>query len=1724
MTRILSPEEFVELAKSRKLHYRTTFAGLPISIENRKGSRRYWTDPETGEEGSTLMEHPYGYIRGRKGADGDEVDVFLGPDENSNHVFIVNQRAGADLRRFDEHKVMLGFRTLDEARAAYLKHYNARGPQLLGSIREWTMERFKRWLDGGDLDEPVQKGELPLNLFKGGPYIGPRGGKWADAAHTIPWSDEHDAKPQKIPLSVHPKIAPRGDEHVYVADVGDGHVRVSPYEDAKYGPTMPRESVKHFVNDLAGKVDLPKSGNAAIDSVIDGKATLLGKGDDGIAFKVGDQVVKVSTTVPFQPMNPGHRSPEQAADMLRAQVETGNKLADEGIPALRSTFVKHGDKGFQIKPHVDIPEKWTRAQLDTIQDAVHEMHAKGYAMNDDIQAGLVDGKIVFYDTGKVAEAKGSGIYSETSEDLNRLRRLYEGSGEKFVNKKDPESKQTWDRVMGKDGMLDRMKSGANADFVRHWLDKASNKRVEEANATLTGKALKTAIMIIEEETEWAREDINMKVDSFAKKAGVPLNLFKGGPYIGPRGGKWADAAHTIPWTEKQPATPQLGLDFAPPVHDSAHLSDEERDLKIAEIVHVHDTRERELVEGEFGRERSRPIPGSGVLSVCSRCGKEHEVHATVRLTNGKHTIMGTGCAKKQSPEMASRIGTLERAAKALGKASHELTAARKKVVEVSAKNEAAKKVVEGLELPDVHELSIDDPEADAFARKMLEDGRRRVFKMGDAEQVLWVSESTNPSTPYGRDYLHQQLTSTWREKRLKEHGYDRGAERDLKTEIENMEKRVRKLSAQREAAVQKSQVGGTMDLFKGGPYLGPKGGLYADPEHKVAWSEKTHGKVQPHHCPRCKGVAHVVSRQPSLIGGAEHVTSAPCNTCNAKGKHSFNHEKAKEHGIPTPPEHAPKAPEPQLSLHHQKKEQLSLFSMVGIPLDLFKGLGEGVARGGKYIRRVPYTDAHGKRKYRYYYSETASARDVTEGEEVRLGKRVVKVEKVEKDGTITLRVDGRAQKVSPNQWHSMMARAYGPRFHGWAKKRAEQAINAVLRHVPREALVDLKGSTDEERLAELRVRVPEVYAKLQKSFKQAGVDPFRAKQILARSLERRRWEPEARAAVLGSILQKHVKATSFDQIVRAAENLAGGFGLVKAEHASSALALRAPGGDEERFPAELEATAKAAEKELAKLSALLAKARHGDRTAMAEVLAHGVGADATHHLAMLLQAFPGLRDNTAEKARTTLAEVPSVAPRKAPKQVGSDTVLYVAGEGGQPQALRARYRLIEASEVRASHDPLHAFKKREDYPEGVQERAYHRDQSEQAKVIRNAQRLKPAFLINTNPDAVNGPPMITQDGVALGGNSRTMSMQVAYAEHPDKAAEMKSYMREHAHEFGLTGDDVDAMEAPILVREVTPEGKDKHSKEEMRLLVRQMNESFTQGMDPRAMQVAMGRKLDDAALKSLGDNMQPDETLGEFLSTSRSEHFTNALHRTGIIDDRSANQYMHHGRLNEDGKTLVARILMGRLVGDADLLSNTQKSTVDAIAQSAIPIMQAKSYGDKYDVRNDLAVAISARNHLQTLADKGTIKAMTPDITDAQLRRTMSHFESLFSDDRHPVASNPMAQKILEVLIRRPGTRQMSDTFKRFLDRASKYPENQTGFFGDTGPSPMSMMERALASSIEDEEAEKAARAAEKEARENLKNAKVKDDESKAKDDQGGLFGKGVRFGLPKHLYNFDGS
>jgi len=131
------------------------FQGLPISIENEKGSIRSGQD-EKGNKWSVKMPADYGYVKRTEGADGDQVDVYVGPDETSSSVFVIDQK---DHRtgRFDEHKVMLGFDSLRSAIQSYTNGFSDGKAHLrLGNVARLSMKEFKQWLSHHDTKKPIR--------------------------------------------------------------------------------------------------------------------------------------------------------------------------------------------------------------------------------------------------------------------------------------------------------------------------------------------------------------------------------------------------------------------------------------------------------------------------------------------------------------------------------------------------------------------------------------------------------------------------------------------------------------------------------------------------------------------------------------------------------------------------------------------------------------------------------------------------------------------------------------------------------------------------------------------------------------------------------------------------------------------------------------------------------------------------------------------------------------------------------------------------------------------------------------------------------------------------------------------------------------------------------------------------------------------------------------------------------------------------------------------------------------------------------------------------------------------------------------------------------------------------------------------------------------------------------------------------------------------------------
>lgn len=154
----------IEKGNYKKHHLR--LHGLDISVENPQGSIRKGISPDGTPWESTLPAH-YGYIKRTTGADGDHVDVYIGPHEDSELVFVVDQ---GDLGsgEFDEHKCVFGCLSSLQARELYLAGFSdGKGKDRLRAMTPMHVEQFKQWIGEGDTTKPFANSKDEGEFMKG---------------------------------------------------------------------------------------------------------------------------------------------------------------------------------------------------------------------------------------------------------------------------------------------------------------------------------------------------------------------------------------------------------------------------------------------------------------------------------------------------------------------------------------------------------------------------------------------------------------------------------------------------------------------------------------------------------------------------------------------------------------------------------------------------------------------------------------------------------------------------------------------------------------------------------------------------------------------------------------------------------------------------------------------------------------------------------------------------------------------------------------------------------------------------------------------------------------------------------------------------------------------------------------------------------------------------------------------------------------------------------------------------------------------------------------------------------------------------------------------------------------------------------------------------------------------------------------------------------------------
>lgn len=121
--------------------------------------------------------------------------------------------------------------------------------------------------------------------------------------------------------------------------------------------------------------------------------------------------------------------------------------------------------------------------------------------------------------------------------------------------------------------------------------------------------------------------------------------------------------------------------------------------------------------------------------------------------------------------------------------------------------------------------------------------------------------------------------------------------------------------------------------------------------------------------------------------------------------------------------------------------------------------------------------------------------------------------------------------------------------------------------------------------------------------------------------------------------------------------------------------------------------------------------------------------------------------------------------------------------------------LIEASQLQPSHlnglrNPLHFI-----------DEAQPKERNDDASVMsarRIAANIRPEE-ITSSVTAYTGAPTVNTRGEVIQGNNRSAALREMWAGEPEQSAIYKQYLADHAADFGLAPEDVEAMQQPVLV-------------------------------------------------------------------------------------------------------------------------------------------------------------------------------------------------------------------------------------------------------------------------------------------------------------------------------------
>lgn len=302
------------------------------------------------------------------------------------------------------------------------------------------------------------------------------------------------------------------------------------------------------------------------------------------------------------------------------------------------------------------------------------------------------------------------------------------------------------------------------------------------------------------------------------------------------------------------------------------------------------------------------------------------------------------------------------------------------------------------------------------------------------------------------------------------------------------------------------------------------------------------------------------------------------------------------------------------------------------------------------------------------------------------------------------------------------------------------------------------------------------------------------------------------------------------------------------------------------------------------------------------------------------------------------------------KQVKGDEDTITLPDGSE---LEGTWKLVEADTPTASHNE-NTFTKTEGFPTNedgstINDRDYEHDKAAKEAVLDISSDFDARAL------GIDNPVVVSEDGVVISGNNRTMSSKLAAKKGTD--TKYVEALEKKCKKFGFTPEDVSKFKNPRVVFETKVNGK--YSTKQFA----KFNQSGKKAQSPVEVAVKVSKTVNANTIENVAEKINQYDTLGELYADNKAmQDVFNTLINDSVIQKTDLPAYYtDEGGVTNNGKEFLETVLIGSVINESNIRSLSSpggKEIRQKLVRAIVPLIENKGMKG-YSINKELNEAVS---------------------------------------------------------------------------------------------------------------------------------------------------------------------